>query len=116
MPAHFAYAAAKAALTTYSKGLSKEVGPEGIRVNTISPGFIETAAATRLVERLAEQGGIDADGAPQELMRSLGGTPVGRPGMPQEMAELAAFLLSERAASIYGADYRIDGGTVQPSD
>jgi len=110
--ATLAYAAAKAALTTYSKGLSKEVGPKGVRVNTISPGFIETAAATRLVERLAEQRGIDADGARQELMRSLGGIPIGRPGMPQEVAELAAFLLSERAASVHGADYRIDGGTV----
>ncbi len=110
--ATLAYAAAKAALTTYSKGLSKEVGPKGIRVNTISPGFIETAAATRLVERLAEQRGIDADDARLELMRSLGGIPIGRPGLPQEVAELAAFLLSERAASIHGADYRIDGGTV----
>lgn len=81
-------------------------------MNTISPGFIETAAATRLVERLAEQRGIDTDGAQQELMRSLGGIPIGRPCMPQEVAELAAFLLSERAASIHGADYRIDGGTV----
>ena len=110
--ATLAYAAAKAALTTYSKGLSKELGPKGIRVNTISPGFIETAAATRLVERLAEQRGIDADDARQDLMRSLGGIPIGRPGMPHEVAELAAFLLSERAASIHGADYRIDGGTV----
>ena len=110
--ATLAYAAAKAALTTYSKGLSKEVGPKGIRVKTISPGFIETAAATRLVERLAEQRGTDADAARQELMRSLGGIPIGRPGRPEEVAELAAFLLSDRAASIHGADHRIDGGTV----
>ena len=96
LPLHeatLAYAAAKAALTTYSKGLSKEVGPKGVRVNTISPGFIETAAATLLVERLAGQRGIDADSARQELMRSLGGIPIGRPGMPQEVAELAAFLI-----------------------
>ena len=110
--ATLAYAAAKAALTTYSKGLSKEVGPKGVPVNTISPGFIETTTATLLIERLAEQRGIDADGARQELMRSLGGIPIGCPGMPQEVAELAAFLLSDRAASIYGSDYRIDGGTV----
>jgi len=110
--ATLAYAAAKAALATYSKGLSKEVGPKGVRVNTISPGFIETAAAKRLIERLAGQQGVDADAARQGLMRSLGGIPIGRPGMPQEVAELAAFLLSDRAASIHGADYRIDGGTV----
>ncbi len=115
LPLHhatLAYAAAKAALTTYSKGLSKELGPQGVRVNTISPGFIETAAATRLVERLAEQQGTDMDGARQGLMASLGGIPIGRPGWPEEVAELTAFLLSERAASIHGVDYRIDGGTV----
>src|ERR1700736_2146730 len=51
--ATLAYAAAKAALTTYSKGLSKEVGPKGIRVNTVAPGFIETTAAQGLIARLA---------------------------------------------------------------
>jgi NAD(P)-dependent dehydrogenase (short-subunit alcohol dehydrogenase family) len=51
--ATLAYAAAKAALTTYSKGLANEVGPRGIRVNTVSPGFIETDAAHRLILRLA---------------------------------------------------------------
>ncbi|PZW47017.1 NAD(P)-dependent dehydrogenase (short-subunit alcohol dehydrogenase family) [Humitalea rosea] len=110
--ATLAYAAAKAALTTYSKGLSKEVGPKGVRVNTISPGFIETAAATRLIERLATRAGTDAAEARLGLMRSLGGIPIGRPGLPEEVAALAAFLLSAEAASIHGADYVIDGGTV----
>ena len=63
--ATLAYAAAKAALTTYSKGLSKEVGPKGVRVNTVAPGFIETAAAQRLIARLAEKGGTDEDTARQ---------------------------------------------------
>lgn len=66
----------------------------------------------RLVERLAEQRGTDADSARQELMRSLGGIPTSRPGRPQEVAELAAFLLSERAASVHGVDHRIGGGTM----
>src|SRR3712207_8928009 len=44
---------------SYSKGLSKEVGPKGVRVNTISPGFIETEAATALIRRLAEQQDLD---------------------------------------------------------
>jgi NAD(P)-dependent dehydrogenase (short-subunit alcohol dehydrogenase family) len=110
--ATLAYAAAKAALTTYSKGLSKEVGPKGVRVNVISPGFIETSAATRLIQRIADEAHIDADAAREGLMRSLGGIPIGRPGLPDEVAELAAFLLSDRAASIHGADYVIDGGTV----
>ena len=110
--ATLAYAAAKAALTTYSKGLSKEVGPKGIRVNTVAPGFIETTAAHRLIARLAEKAGTDADAARQDLMHSLGGIPIGRPGRPEEVAELVAFLASDRAASIHGSEYAIDGGTV----
>ena len=110
--ATLAYAAAKAALTTYSKGLSKEVGPKGIRVNTVAPGFIETAAAHRLIARLADQAGTDEDAARQGLMDSLGGIPIGRPGRPEEVAELVAFLVSDRAASIHGSEYAIDGGTV----
>jgi NAD(P)-dependent dehydrogenase (short-subunit alcohol dehydrogenase family) len=110
--ATLAYAAAKAALTTYSKGLSKEVGPRGVRVNSIAPGFIETAAAHRLIVRLAEKAGTDEDVARQSLMNSLGGIPIGRPGRPEEVAELVAFLASDRAASIHGSEYAIDGGTV----
>ena len=53
------YAAAKAALTNYSKGLSKEVGPHGIRVNSVAPGFTETKAAEALIERLAAEAGTD---------------------------------------------------------
>ena len=110
--ATLAYAAAKAALTTYSKGLSKEVGPKGVRVNSVAPGYIETTAATRLVARLAETAGITEDAARQRLMDSLGGIPIGRPGRPEEVAELVAFLASARAASIHGSEYVIDGGTV----
>lgn len=106
------YAAAKAALASYSKSLSKEVGPSGVRVNTVSPGWIRTSAADRMVQRLAESGGIGEDQARQGIMDALGGIPLGRPAWPEEVAELVAFLSSERAASIHGADYVIDGGTV----
>jgi NAD(P)-dependent dehydrogenase (short-subunit alcohol dehydrogenase family) len=115
LPLHeatLAYAAAKAALTTYSKGLSNEVGPRGVRVNTVAPGFIETTAAHGLIARLAENAGVDEDAARRQLMDSLGGIPIGRPGRPDEVAELVAFLASERAASIHGSEYTIDGGTV----
>jgi NAD(P)-dependent dehydrogenase (short-subunit alcohol dehydrogenase family) len=110
--ATLAYAAAKAALTTYSKGLSKELGSKGIRVNSVAPGFIETAAAQRLIARLAATTGTDEDAARRSLMDSLGGIPIGRPGQPEEVAELVAFLVSDRAASIHGSEYAIDGGTV----
>jgi NAD(P)-dependent dehydrogenase (short-subunit alcohol dehydrogenase family) len=76
--ATLAYAAAKAALTTYSKGLSNEVGPKGIRVNSVAPGFIETSAAKGLIERLAKQAGTDIEAARKALMKSLGGIPIGR--------------------------------------
>src|SRR5258706_484694 len=86
--ATLAYPAAKAALTTYSKGLSKEVGPRGVRVNTVAPGFIETEAAQRLISRLAEKAGTDEHAARLALMNSLGGIPIGRPGRPEEVAGL----------------------------
>jgi NAD(P)-dependent dehydrogenase (short-subunit alcohol dehydrogenase family) len=115
LPLHeatLAYAAAKAALTNYSKGLSNEVAPQGVRVNTVAPGFIETKAAERLVERLAEKAGTDLPTARQGLMDSLGGIPMGRPGQPEEVAKLVAFLVSDRASYINGTEYVIDGGTI----
>jgi NAD(P)-dependent dehydrogenase (short-subunit alcohol dehydrogenase family)/ketosteroid isomerase-like protein len=107
-----AYAAAKAALSAYSKALSKELGPKNIRVNTISPGWIRTAAADAMVERIAAQRGASLDEARQHIMDSLGGIPIGRPAEPHEIASLAAFLASDRAASIHGAELVIDGGTI----
>ena len=106
------YAAAKAALATYSKGLANEVGPKGIRVSTVAPGFTETSAAHRLILRLAKERGVDENMARQGLMNSLGGIPIGRPNRPEEVAELIAFLVSDRAATIHGAEYVIDGGTI----
>lgn len=107
-----AYAAAKAALSTYSKSLSKEVSPKGVRVVRVAPGWVETEAAVSLVERIAKENGTDYDGARRSLMNSLGGIPLGRPAKPQEVAELVDFLVSQRAASITGVEYVIDGGTV----
>lgn len=75
-----AYAAAKAALVTYSKGLANEVGPKGIRVNVISPGFIETSGAHGMIVQLAKTNGIDEATARQPIMDMIGGIPIGRPG------------------------------------
>lgn len=107
-----AYAAAKAALTTYSKALSKEVGPKGVRVNSVAPGWILTTAAEAMVRRIADTAGIAEEAARQSILDSLGGIPIGRPADPTEVAELIAFLLSDRAAAIHGAEFTIDGGTV----
>ncbi|MGH8489219.1 MAG: SDR family oxidoreductase [Gammaproteobacteria bacterium] len=106
------YAAAKAALTNYGKGLSKEVGPHGIRVVSVAPGFTETKAAEGLIERLAAQGGTDATPRDRNLMNSLGGIPLGRPNRPEEVAELVACLASDRASSITGSEYVIDSGNI----
>ena len=107
-----AYAAAKAALSNYSKGLSKEVSPKGVRVVRVAPGWVETDAAIRLVTRLAAAAHTDYEAARQGLMDSLGGIPIGRPAKPGEVAELVCFLASARAAAITGAEYVVDGGTV----
>ena len=107
-----AYAAAKAALSTYSKALSKEVSPRGVRVVRVSPGGIETEAAVRLAERLALEAGTDHAGGRKIIMDSLGGIPIGRPAKPAEIASLIAFLASDRAAAITGSEHFIDGGTV----
>jgi NAD(P)-dependent dehydrogenase (short-subunit alcohol dehydrogenase family) len=115
LPLHEAtlgYAAAKAALATYSKGLANQVGPHGIRVISVAPGFTETRAAHRLILRLAAERGLDESTARLSLMDSLGGIPIGRPNRPEEVAELVAFLVSARATTIHGAEYVIDGGTV----
>jgi NAD(P)-dependent dehydrogenase (short-subunit alcohol dehydrogenase family) len=107
-----AYAAAKAALATYSKGLSKEVSPKGVRVLIVSPGFIQTESAAHLVDRLATSAGTDRQAALDGLMTSLGGIPMGRPAQPQEVAELVAFLVSDRATYLSGTEFVIDGGTI----
>jgi NAD(P)-dependent dehydrogenase (short-subunit alcohol dehydrogenase family) len=110
--ATLAYAAAKGALRTYSKGLANEVGPKGVRVNMISPGFIETSGAHGMIVQLAQSSGTSEDAARQQIVNMIGGIPIGRPGRPEEVAELVAFLVSDRAAAIHGADFIIDGGTM----
>lgn len=107
-----AYAAAKAALSTYSKSLSKQVAPKGIRVLRVSPGWIETESSVELAKRLANERGVSVEQGKKMIMESLGGVPIGRPSKPEEIANLIAFLASDRAGTITGAEYVIDGGTV----
>jgi NAD(P)-dependent dehydrogenase (short-subunit alcohol dehydrogenase family) len=107
-----AYAAAKAALSTYSKSLSKEVSPKGVRVVRVSPGWVETEASVAFAERLAQEAGTDYQGGKDIIMQALGGIPLGRPSTPAEVAELIGFVASPRAASITGSEFVIDGGTI----
>ncbi|MGW4339723.1 SDR family oxidoreductase [Rhodococcus koreensis] len=107
-----AYAASKAALSNYSKALANELGPQGIRVVSIAPGFVETDAATRLIERIAQESSTDTQAARQQLMDALGGIPIGRPAQPSEVAALVAFVASDQAAAITGTELTIDGGTI----
>jgi NAD(P)-dependent dehydrogenase (short-subunit alcohol dehydrogenase family) len=107
-----AYAAAKGALRTYSKGLAKSVAPNGVRVTMISPGFIETSGAHGMIMDIARNTGVGEDAARQQIVDMLGGIPLGSPGKPEDVAELVAFVASDRGAFISGADYVLDGGTI----
>ncbi len=108
-----AYAAAKAALRTYSKSISKELGPKGVRVNAVSPGWIATEAAIDFLERLQAANGGTIEEARRLVLDGLGGIPIGRAAEPHEVADLIAYLASDRAAAIHGAEFIIDGGTVR---
>ena len=107
-----AYSSAKAALSTYSKSLSKELGPKGVRVVRVSPGWIETEGSVHLAERIAREAGADIAYGKRVIMDSLGGILIGRPSKPDEVASLIAFLASDRAGSITGTEHVIDGGTI----
>ncbi|MER7801039.1 SDR family oxidoreductase [Streptomyces parvulus] len=116
MPLHestLAYAAAKSALAAYSKGLAREVAPAGVRVNSVAPGFVRTDGAERLLARRMAERGITRESALGELMDVLGGIPLGRPAEPDEVAGVIAFLASDLAGAVAGAEYVVDGGTVR---
>jgi NAD(P)-dependent dehydrogenase (short-subunit alcohol dehydrogenase family) len=107
------YAAAKAALANYSKSLSNDLAPHGIRVNSVSPGFIETEAAEQFTTQRAAAHHISASAARQEIIETIGGIPLGQPGTPNDVGHLVAFLVSDRASYLTGAEYLIDGGSTR---
>lgn len=90
------YAASKGAVDTFTVGLAREVGGEGIRVNAVAPGLIDTEIHARA-------------GAPERVERLLPGVPLGRVGSPEEVAETVMWLLSERASYVSGAIVPVAG-------
>ena len=107
------YSAAKAALSNFSKSLSKEVGPAGIRVNTISPGPVETALWLGDHGVAQTVGHAVGSNPAQVAAAAAAGTVTGRFTRPAEIADLVLVLASDRAGNVTGADFSIDGGLVQ---
>lgn len=107
------YSASKGALDNFSKALSKQYADDGILVNAISPAFIETPLVDKMMEQMAEEKGITKDEVIQQFLENdRPHIAVKRPGQVDEVGPLVAFLASDKASFINGANYRVDGGSV----
>jgi NAD(P)-dependent dehydrogenase (short-subunit alcohol dehydrogenase family) len=106
------YSAAKAALSNFCKALSKQVGPQGVRINTVSPGPVATAlwqGADGVAATIGQSQGLD----PAEVARGAAAQAVtGRFTLPAEVADLVLFLASRRSGNVTGADFAVDGGMI----
>ena len=103
---HTPGSACNAAIRMFSKELSMELGPLGIRVNSVAPGLIQTARADRLLAAVASAQGTSADAVLADLVKTI---PSGRVGVPDDIADAVCFLVSERATYVNGAALVIDG-------
>jgi NAD(P)-dependent dehydrogenase (short-subunit alcohol dehydrogenase family) len=110
------YGAAKAALVNFTKAISEEFGPRGIRMNSVSPGPVDTdlwLGKSGVAETVAKATGVDAETARSRIVTGMGGIPTGRFSTPEEVATLVVMLASERTANVTGANYVIDGGLIK---
>ena len=101
--ARLPYAGAKAGIDGFTKQLAKDLAPFGVYVNAIMPGFVLTEPAARVARRFAELSGEEQEGM-------LLNVPLGRPGRPEEVAKVAAFLVSDDASFVSGAIVEVNGG------
>jgi 3-oxoacyl-[acyl-carrier protein] reductase len=114
-PLLVAYTASKAALTSFSKNLAKSLAPEGILVNTVSPGSIVTASFTEGLRPMFEEEGLDPSD-PYDVMTWIDRhfhqpADLGRAGLPREVAVVAVFLASHANGYVTGANVNVDGGS-----
>lgn len=112
-PLNVDYAAAKAGLNTLTQALSEEYAPQGVRINTVSPGAVRTAWWTKdggAADVIAAQSGTDRDSVMDTVAPQMMNQTNGRLTDPQEVADVIALLCSPRSASTTGADYAVDGG------
>jgi 3-oxoacyl-[acyl-carrier protein] reductase len=109
----FPYATLKAGVATLTKNVAKSYGPEGVRANCVCPGATETDILASFRTSLAESRGWPVDEALERAMIEDWGMQValGRPGRPEELGDVIAFLLSERSSYLTGATVNVDGGT-----
>jgi 3-oxoacyl-[acyl-carrier protein] reductase len=112
-PARLPYMVMKTGVAAFTKTIAKEYGPRGVRANCVCPGAIETAGLASLRRQIAEARGVPPEGVLERIMVEEWHMDValGRPGRPEEVGELMAFLLSSRARYLTGAVINIDGGT-----
>lgn len=107
------YCASKAGLLSFAKGLSRAYADDGLLVNSVSPAFIHTPMTDTMMEKRAEELGTDVDSAIESFLdEERPYMELGRRGRPEEVAAVIAFLCSERASFVNGANYRVDSGSV----
>lgn len=107
------YCAAKAAILNLTKGLSKTYAKQGVLVNSVSPAYIETPMTDAMMEKRAKENGTSFEEAVQSFLKEERPTlELARRGRPEEVAATIAFLCSDLASFVNGANYRVDGGSV----